>query len=246
MRRLLPPPTEDVDAVSSYRHDERVAPPERPWVLLNMVASIDGAIALDGRSGGLSNADDKAIFQALRALADVVLVGAGTVRAENYGPVRLADDEVARRQAEGRPPQPLLAVVSGRLALDPGARLFSDPTARPLLLTGSHTGPGQRRAFAEIAEIAQVGHTRVDPRLALRELHERGARVVVCEGGPTLNGELLAAGLVDEVCLTVAPLLVGGASPRVTAGPSRPEPAGMALNRVLESGGWLFLRYVRR
>lgn len=246
MRRLLPPPTEDVDAAACYRHDERPPPPDRPWVLLNMVASVDGAIALDGRSGGLSSAEDKAVFQTLRAVADVVLVGAGTVRAENYGPVRLDHDEVVRRQAQGRPARPLLAVVSGRLALDPGARLFGDPTARPLLLTGSHTGPGQWRVFAEVAEIAQVGHTRVEPRLALRALHERGAQVVVCEGGPTLNGELLGAGLVDEVCLTVAPLLVGGDSPRVAAGKPLPEPTGMALDRVLESAGWLFLRYVRR
>jgi len=246
MRRLLPPPTEDVDPAECYRSDERPAPPDRPWVLVNMVASIDGAIAVDGRSGGLSSAADKVVFHTLRALADVVLVGAGTVRAEDYGPVRLDPDDVARRQAEGRPPHPLLAVVSGRLALDPDARLFADPEARPLLLTGSHTGPGQQRVFAELAEIAQVGHARVEPRQALRELHERGARIVVCEGGPTLNGELLARSLVDELCLTVAPVLVGGTAPRAIDGPQRPEPMGMLLDRVLEADGWLFLRYLRR
>ena len=171
-----------------------------------MVASVDGAVTVEGRSGGLSGPGDKAIFFALRSIADVILVGAGTVRAENYGPPRIsAEDQAAR----GRPrpsPLPDHRPRIGRLDLDPAAA-----RVRRLAHAPDRSSPRRRRprsaatALEAVADVVVAGEVHVEPDLALARLHERGAAVVICEGGPTLNGALLASGVVDELCLTVAP-----------------------------------------
>jgi len=211
-----------------------------------MVASVDGAVTVDGRSGGLSGPGDKVIFFALRSIADVILVGAGTARAENYGPPRITDDQRDARVARGQEPAPTIAVVSGRLHLDPAARLFVDSPTRPIILTTEHADADRRTALDEVGEILPAGATAFDPALALDLLRQRGARVVVCEGGPTLNGWLLAAGLVDELCLTVAPLLVGGEDPRLAHGVATEPALAVDLDRILTEQGFLFLRSLVR
>lgn len=241
MRQLHPTFRDEVDAVSLYRSDERPPYDDRPWVLLNMVASVDGATARDGVSRPLSSEVDREIFHALRALADVVLVGAGTVRAERYGPPR----EYPERIEQGRAPAPRLVVVSGRLDLDPEARLFANATEPPIVATSASADPARREALAGRAELVVAGEHAVDLAELLRHLRSTGVDVVACEGGGHLNGTLLAGGLIDEVCLTMSAQLAGGSSPRTVA--AAPE-VGVALElaRVLEHDDDLFLRYAVR
>nr|MBA2282451.1 dihydrofolate reductase family protein [Acidimicrobiia bacterium] len=180
-----------------------------------------------------------AVFRAIRAVADVVLVAAGTARAERYG---------AGRARPGGSPPPRIAVVTGSADLDPEQRLFADahPAIRPLVLTTAAADEERRARLAEVAEVVLVGDGLVDLPLALTALAERGAGVVLCEGGPTLNGQLVQLDLVDEWCQSVAPLLAGGRSRRVAEGDGPPAgPGALRLDRLLEEDGTLFARYVR-
>lgn len=248
MRRLLPVPDvpgemgpDDIDAAYAVP-----APPaNRCHVRANMVSSADGAAVLEGHSEGLSNPADKAVFRVLRGLADVVLVGAGTVRAEGYGPVRPTAERREQRLATGYAPVPPVAVVSNRLELDLTTPFFSDAVATPLVLTCAAAPLPARTAAAEVADVVVTGDERVDLGAALSALAERGLGRVLCEGGPALLADLVAADLLDELCLTLSPLLAGGdARARVTAGAPSP-PRGLVLEHVLEGDGALFLRYAR-
>lgn len=244
MRQLFPEAADDVDPLDCYRADHRPAPPQRPWVLLNMVTSLDGGTAVDGRSGALGGPADKTVFAAVRAIADVVLVAAGTVRAEHYGAPRPREpDAGADRAAPGRPPA-RIAVVTASLDLDLSSGLFQDPTNRPIMLTVDDAPAARRDAIANRADVVEVGHGQVDLARALTHLrHEVGAEVVVCEGGPTLNGALIAADLVDELCLSVSNLLIGGPSSRMAHTSMPSVPRRLHLKRVLEKDELLFLRY---
>jgi riboflavin biosynthesis pyrimidine reductase len=241
VRRLYPDPVDPVDLLDVYGD-----PPTadgRPRLRLNMIASADGATALDGLSGGLGGAGDKALFHALRALTDVILVGAGTVRAEGYGPPRLPDEEVAARERRGQEPLPRIAVVTRSLALDWGAPLFARPTSRPIVIAPADAAPDRARRAREVAEVVLAGAGSVDLPGVFAMLGQNGVRTVLCEGGPALNGRLAAAGLVDELCLTVAPLLTAGDAKRVLDGPALSPPLGMTLASACEEDGYLFLRY---
>ena len=217
--------------------EARPAPPDRPWVMVNMVASVDGAsFGPNGRSAPLSSETDRRLFHALRGAADVVLAGAGTVRAENYGAPR-GDGEVPR-----------LATVSRSLALDPEARFFREPGVPPIVFTTEQAlaeGQADPR-LAVVAEVRAAGHYELDWSVALQLLHrEYGCRVLLVEGGSTLNTQLVTADLVDELRLTLSPLVVGGSSHRVV-GPGAPaELRRYQLADVAEDEGFLFLRYLR-
>jgi riboflavin biosynthesis pyrimidine reductase len=211
--------------------------------MINMVTSVDGATTVGGGSTGLNDDDDIALFNALRAAADVVLVGAETVRVEDYGPVRLDTDTRERRRAAGRRDEPRLAVVSRSLDLDPRSRLFSGPP--PYVFTGENAPPQRRGALEEVAEVVSAGQVGADVTAVLARLHEDGHRVVLCEGGPDINGHLATAGVIDEVDLTVSPLLVGGFSKRAVDGPLLVEPARLRLDRVLTGDQMVFLRFRR-
>jgi riboflavin biosynthesis pyrimidine reductase len=246
------PPTLDPFDTTAVVHERRPPFPDRPWVLANFVSSADGAATgPDERSGTLSGPADKALFQALRAAADVVLAGAGTVRTENYGRPRLTDDQQELRRSQGRPPLPRLAVVSASLRLDPAARFFAEAPADqpPIVLTTAAAlseAPDRAADLAAVAAVHPAGETTVDWGRALRLLHgELGADVVLAEGGPTVIGQLVTADLLDELCLTVAPLVVGGDASRIVAG-ARPEHAqAQRLDRIFTTDGFLFLRYLR-
>jgi riboflavin-specific deaminase-like protein len=245
VRQLLPELLEDVDPEQLYPNDARPAPPARPWVLLNMVASVDGATAVEGRSGALGGDADRRTFSALRSVADAILVGAGTVRAEHYGPPRTTEAQQAARVARGQVAFPRLAIVSGRLDLDLTTPLFAATPTRPIVLTGTTAPPERRAEVAEVAEVVVAGDDQVDAPRALRELRERDLPVVLCEGGPGLNAHLLAAGMVDEVCVTIAPMLVGGMSTRMIAARAPDQPEHLRLDRLVEDDGVLLARYVR-
>ncbi len=242
MRQLLPAPVDAVDVESCYLSDERQSWPDRPWVVVNMAATVDGATAIDGRSGGIGGSGDRLAFHALRSAADVILVGAGTVRAEGYRPVAVPPSLEARRRAAGRPEPARLAVVTRSLDLDPGAALFAGPA--PIVFTVSGAPSERAAALRDVADVIEVGDHDVDLLRALEVLGDLGARCVVAEGGPTLNGQLVAADLVDELCITIAPTLAGGSSSRPTHGAAPPAPRSMRLERLLTDGRDLLARYV--
>ncbi len=244
VRQLWPERRAQVDLAAVYGAD-RPTPPGRPWVALNMVTSVDGATSVEGVSEGLSSPSDKQVFHLLRSLADVILVGAGTVRAESYGPPRLDDAEQDARRERGQSAVPRIAVVTRSLDLDFSATLFTEAVERPIIVTSSALPAGRRAAAGNRAKVVTCGDDDVDLVRAMAALAELGARVVLCEGGPKLNGSLLAAGLVDEVCLTMAPQLVGGDADRLATGPDAPA-VPLVLDRLLEDEGSLFFRWIRR
>ena len=217
-----------------------------------MIASVDGATAVDSRSGALGGPPDKAVFRALREIPDVILVGAETIRAEGYGPVRLSEEAVQRRRALGHSDVPRLAIISGSLELDPTSSLFTESVAPPVVLTCATADPARRSALAEVAEVHTAGEQRVSMAAGLRVLHALGAACVLSEGGPTVNAQLLADDLVDEWCQTISPLLVAGDSSRSAVGPlalastAEPGPARLRLDRLLEQDGMLLARYLRQ
>jgi riboflavin biosynthesis pyrimidine reductase len=238
--RVLP------DALSPYAEVERRSTSGRPWVLANMVCGLDGSTAIDGRVGALSSPTDRQLFVDLRSVADIVLVGAETVRRERYGPVVLSPDRRQAREDRGRVRLPQLAVVSRSLSFDLEAKLFAPgPDARrPLIVTCSASPADARARIEEVADVIVAGTDRVEPALALEALAAAGHEVVLCEGGPSLLGELLAEDLVDELCLTLAPV-VGGDPLPVAVMPASAGTAQFRLGHVLEADGNLFLRYER-
>jgi riboflavin biosynthesis pyrimidine reductase len=235
VRGLIPAAGEldDAGLVEAYR-----LPPGRS-LRVNFVASLDGAITVDGRSEGLGSPGDKRIFDLLRALADAVLVGHGTASAEGYGPIT-ADSPVGRLRTElGRAPTAPVVVVSRRASLAPGARL-ADPST--ICVTCEAADPVRRAAMAATGVTVLVcGEDDVDLPLALDRLAELGHEQVLCEGGPQLLRAALAAGVVDELDLSIAPALVGGQSRLLDA--SLPHPARLGLRQLLEEDGNLFTRY---
>jgi riboflavin biosynthesis pyrimidine reductase len=224
MRQLLPTPVDPVDPMAAYG-DLPVAT-GRPAVRLNMIASVDGATTLAGVSGGLGGRADHALFAVLRSLAEVVLVAAGTVRAERYGPSSTP-----------------IAVVSRSLRLDWDAPLFTSQLARPLVVTVANAPPDQLARAAAVADVVIAGDQDVDLATALAALGNRGFQAVLAEGGPILNGQLAAAGLLDELCVTLSPRLAGGNAKRILDGSSLGATAGLRLCSVCEQDGFLFLRY---
>lgn len=243
MRRLFPDPVEVVDVYAEYAIADSALTGSGWHLRMNFVASTDGAVTEQGRSRGLSTDADRMLFAAQRDLADVVLVGAGTARVEGYGPDRPTEPRRHLRRAAGRTDTPTIAVVSASLDLDPNAELFRAPDARTVVLTHDRAPALRRTALERVVEVLAVGSQTIDLRLALTALADRGLRRVLCEGGPHLFGSLLAAGLVDEMCLTVSPLLAGPGAGRIVAGPSLPVPTPMRLDGVLAEQGALFLRY---
>jgi riboflavin biosynthesis pyrimidine reductase len=231
----------DRDALAHlYAHDEGC-------VRVNFVASADGAVAVEGLSGGLEAPGDEVVFGLLRELADVVLVGAGTVRAEGYRGARTSPAREARRRARGRAPVPPIAVVSTRGELDPGAALFTDTTVAPLVLTAADAVDGARRALAatgaEVVAVSAADPASTDPATIVGALADRGLTRVLCEGGPALFGALLAAGRVDELCLSLAPQLVGGDAGRIVTGAALDAPRRLGLASVVAHDDGLLLRY---
>lgn len=256
MRRLFPVTDQTLTAGESedreWSLDELAAAYAYPdgdgvWLRANMVSSLDGAAHHDGRSQGISSAADMRIFGTLRGLADAVVVGAQTVRAEGYRPARAREAFAARRAAAGQGPAPVIAVVSSSLDLDFSLPLFTEPLVPTLVLTGAGAPPG-RVAAAERAgvEVVAAGDgAGVDPGRAVEALAGRGLVRLLTEGGPRLLGQFTAAGVLDELCLTVSPAMTAGEAQRIAWGPATADPVRFALASVLEDAGFLFTRYRR-
>jgi 5-amino-6-(5-phosphoribosylamino)uracil reductase len=231
-------PTSPEELASGLRLHE-LAPSGRPYLVLNMVSSLDGKATLDWRTKGLSTETDRRLFHHLRTQADAVMVGAGTAREERYGRMTKNDELRQKRVNEGLVPDALAVVVSGRLVLPPDLPLLNDPEQRVVIATASDAElPGLKGDI----EYARVGDDL--PRLMgyLRERH--GVRSVLCEGGPTLNSFLFAANLVDELFLTFNPkVLSGAATLTIVAGRELVEPAEPSLISVAEADGELYTRW---
>ncbi|HEY4266658.1 MAG TPA: pyrimidine reductase family protein [Galbitalea sp.] len=214
------------------------------WLRVNFISSIDGAATIDGRSGGLGDDADHRVFDILRRLSDVVLVGAGTVRTEGYGPIVVDDDGMTARVTAGLKPQPTFAIVSGTLNLDPKSTIFTKSPVRPIIVTTASAPASRRELLEHLADVVVCGGDTVDPAVAVDALADRGLTRIHCEGGPQLFGSLLAADVVDEVCLTISPQFVGGDAVRIV---NRDLPAlrGFTLAGILRSDNTLLLRYLR-
>lgn len=243
LHRLLPQNARIApeEAISNLRWGGH-APPDRPYLALNMVSTADGKAAVQGRTVAISSKVDRAVFHNLRTQADAVMAGAGTVRSERYAPLVKTDELRAKRVREGLAPDPLAVIVSGRLDLPVDMPLFQDPNSRVVILTHS-----QEELTGHKAQVEYLRAERdpFDLRPLLQRLREDyGIRSILCEGGPTLNASLLPHGLVDELFLTISPTIAGGED-ALTIVAGAPLPELMQLERVwaMEAGSELYLRY---
>jgi 5-amino-6-(5-phosphoribosylamino)uracil reductase len=230
------------DLASGLRFADR-ATAERPYVVLNMVSSVDGKATLDWRTKGLSGELDRQLFHHLRTQVDAVMVGAGTVRSERYGSLVKTDELREKRVREGLAPDPVAIVVSARLALPADVPLLQDPSQRVVIVTGA---AGEIPGVGPQVEYLRLGD---DLQLALSRLRtEHGVRSVLCEGGPTLNSYLFAAGLIDELWLSLSAKVVGGsAALTIVAGREQVDPAELEPVSVATGDGDVFTRWrVRR
>ena len=238
MLRLWPDP--DGKPLSDAELIRLYSPEPAPWLRVNFAASLDGAVTLEGFSAGLSGPEDKRVFAILRMLCDALVVGAGTVRNEGYGALRPPPERREWRLANGFAEYPTLVVVSRSLALDPEQAAFAGAPVRPIVLTPAAETDRRIAAVADVVRYA--GDDLAD---GIAKLRERGFNRILSEGGPHILGALTAADLVDELCLTVAPLLAGPGAGRITAGRPTPQPRGLELRHVLSGDGQLMLRYTK-
>nr|WP_245865125.1 pyrimidine reductase family protein [Rhodococcus kyotonensis] len=217
----------------------------RPWVRVNFVSSIDGAVTADGVSAGLGTPSDTRVFGVLRALADVVVVGAGTVRSEDYGGVRLSADDQARRSAAGQPPVPRIVVVTASASLDPTSRLFTDTAVPPTVVTSASAPLDARRRLETAGAHVVAVDGDVSTAAVVAELHRAGEHRVLLEGGPGLFGTFLGDDAVDEICLTVSPVAVAGSAGRISHSPAASIRAMSRAHVLAEDDGTLLTRWVR-
>lgn len=224
----------------------------RPHLRANFISSIDGAATHDGVSGPLNNDEDQFVFRVLRMMSDVVVVGEGTVHKEGYGALRLPDDAVAWRVAHGLPENPTCAVISFGVNLDAAAEIFADAPVRPIVVTvaradDAEAEPGREqrlRAISAVADVMVLGETVLDLSLMVTAFAARGLPQILCEGGPRVLGSLIEADVVDELDLTISPVLEGGDSMRITTAGAQTTRT-MRLESAMPTESMLFLRYLR-
>ncbi|MBE1546483.1 riboflavin biosynthesis pyrimidine reductase [Mycobacterium sp. OAS707] len=218
------------------------------WVRGNMIASLDGGATDDGKAGGLAGAGDRAVFSLMRHAADVILVGASTVRIENYSGAQLPVAARQERQHRGQAEVPPIAIVTRSGNIDPNALLFTRTEVPPLILTTSRFHDDARRRLGSVAEVVDASGREpesVDNATVLKILAERGLYRVLTEGGPLLLGSLIEEGLLDELCLTVAPILVGGGSKRIVTGMGSVHTTMRRTHLLTDDDGYLYSRYVK-
>lgn len=232
------------DPLTPYLEVDRTQPRHECWVTGHMVAGLDGTAAIHGRVGALSTEPDQDLFRRMRQIADVVMVGAQTVRSEGYAPMRLSESARAQRRTRGQSEMPPVAVVSRSLDLDWSSQVFAAAPehARTIVITCAGADP-KRLAAAEVAATVIIaGDDRVEPEKALQALAGLGHRVVLCEGGPRWLGELVAADRLDELCLSISPMMGGDPLP-VSVAPPGADIAQFSLKSTMIADDTLFLRY---
>ena len=244
VQKLFPPPFEEADLDEIYR-SERQRSGNRPWLMVNMISTIDGVTEIDGVSGPLGSAGDKDVFGVIRTLPDIILVGSKTATAEGYNPPSTSVSTKARRLTSGAWPVARIAVVSARLDFDLTLPMFTRQAQRPLVLTTINADPDKLERVNQCADLVQCGVDTVDLGEALIQMGDLGATTVLSEGGPTLNGLLLEAELVDEVFISLAPLMGGGIATGIAKAVESPGVQELKLRHILTEDEYLFLRYTR-
>src|ERR1700682_60892 len=238
-----------VDKVDELRLTDFYAYPDdlqTCWVRGNMIASVDGGATDNGKAGGLAGPGDRAVFALMREAADVILVGAGTVRVENYSGVQFSVAQRQRRQRRAQAEVPPIAVVTQSGQLEHDAKLFPRTETPPLILTCTHSVEDTRRRLRSVAEVVDASGSdlaKVDIKMALSILAERRQFQVLTEGGPTLLGTLIENSLLDELCLTVAPILVGGLARRIATGSGEVHTRMRRAHLLSDEDGYLYTRY---
>ena len=232
------------DPLTPYLDVDRTQPRHECWVTGHMVAGLDGTAAIHGRVGALSTEPDQDLFRRMRQIADVVMVGAQTVRSEGYAPMRLSEPARAQRRTRGQSEMPPVAVVSRSLDLDWSSQVFAEAPehARTIVITCAKADPERLAAAEQAATVIIAGEERVEPAAALQALAGLGYRVVLCEGGPRWLGELVAADRLDELCLSISPMMGGDALP-VSVAPPGADIAQFSLKSTMVADDTLFLRY---
>ncbi|KAB7758227.1 pyrimidine reductase family protein [Mycolicibacterium mucogenicum] len=221
---------------------------DRPWVRANMITSLDGGATDDGSSGGLAGPGDRALFGLMRQHADVILVGAATVRIENYSGAQMSAAQRQARQLRGQAEVPPIAVITHSADIPHDAKLFTRTEVPPLILTSRDSIDDTCQRFTGLAEVIDASGTapdRVDPHVVLRVFAERGLMRVLTEGGPSLLNMLIEDDLIDEMCVTIAPILVGGQARRIASGPGEAHTRLRRSHVLTDTAGYLYTRYVR-
>lgn len=243
INQLLPAPAanlSDDDLLNLYAY-----PAQRPWVRFNFISSLDGSATHQGVSAPLGNDGDRRLFGLIRRLCDVILVGAGTVRAEGYAGPLVGDEDSRWRTTHGLTAHPALALVSGTLDLDAGSDLFRRSPVRPVIFTTAAAEPSRIRALSSVADVVIQPGSRVDGGTCARWLQDQGLGRILCEGGPSILGGFIAENGVDELCLSLSPLLTGSKGTGIAAGPGSPELRSLRLASLLSADSALYGRWVR-
>jgi riboflavin biosynthesis pyrimidine reductase len=240
-----------VESVDENRLPEFYAYPDFPrscWVRGSMIASLDGGATADGKSGGLGGPGDRAVFELMRQLADVVLVGAGTVRAENYSGAQFSPAQRQARQHRGQAEVPPIAVLTNTAMLDHDAKLFTRTEVAPLIFTCADAvadATGRLGSIAEVIDASGSQSDRVDVAAVLKTLADRTMFRVLVEGGPAILGQMIELDLLDELCITIAPLLVGGGADRIATGLGQVHTSMRRGHLLIDDAGYLYARYVK-
>lgn len=238
--------TDDDSALTPlYTYPEQL---DRPWVRANMITSLDGGATDDGRSGGLAGPGDRALFALMRQAADVIMVGAGTVRIENYGGAQMSVAQRQARQSRGQAEVPPIAVLTHSADFDHDARLFATAEVPPMILTCTETLAEATARFGAVAEVIDASGAetdRVEPHRALEIFAERDLLRVLTEGGPSLLNLLIEEDLLDELCVSVAPILVGGSARRIVSGSGQSHIRMRRSHLLSDDEGYLYTRYIR-
>ncbi|AYJ49593.1 pyrimidine reductase family protein [Rhodococcus sp. P1Y] len=236
-------PLADTDLARLYAYPPR---PRRPWIRANFVASIDGAVTADGVSAGLGTPSDKVVFSVLRSLADAVLVGAGTVRAENYGGVTFPAETVARRTERGQSETAPLVIVTASANLDPTSRAFTDTVVPPVVLTTTSAPEDARRSLAATgARVVATPGDSVTTASIVESLNTLGLHRILCEGGPGVFGQLLTDDAVDDVCITTSPVFVAGTAGRISHSASSSIRRMTRAHVLADDDGTVLTRWVK-
>jgi riboflavin biosynthesis pyrimidine reductase len=240
-----------VDSADEARLTDLYDYPDAPqacWVRGNMITSLDGGATDEGSSGGLGGAGDRVVFKLMRQAADVILVGASTVRVESYSGVQLSPAQRQERQRRGQAEVPPIAILTNSGDIDRDAKVFSRTEVPPLIFTSDRAAPDVAARLGAVAEVIAASGPRddqVDPAVLLQILADRKLVRVLCEGGPHILGLLIEKDLLDELCLTIAPVLVGGAAGRIAAGAGHAHTGLRRTHLLTDDDGYLYTRYVR-
>ncbi len=218
-----------------------LAPPDRPYVVANMIASADGRATIAGRSGGLGNETDHELFLDLRTEVDAVMAGPATIATENYGPLIRSPERRGRRRSRGLEEVPLAITVTRSMQLPEQAPLFMDPESRIVVITNSDRDAAPCPAQIVVERVPGEPLDLLEGMRRLRSAH--GVRTVLLEGGPTVLGAMASTGVVDELFLTLAPKLVAGGEPTIVEGPALDGETDMELMSVMRDRSYLFLRF---